>query len=250
MKDYHLFLADLQHLDCIKVSSFCQEPSSKCLGLCRVQEHKQNMEPMASKVCKCIGNAVYNEEPIQCFPGIGAEDKFVFNNASSLKLFSLLSVERRREDETTYEPVRNDILEYLENVWHVEKNFKGCYSKDYRTFTSSKTACTDKYSVSIFQENEDWKSAKPLERFDHKPLPDYKRWRDQGASLPQLWGKTWNSKGTLGWVSWIISSRKNTGICFPCLTFSSGRRIEGNSPSSLDPCQRCITVFMPKRKNN
>ena len=102
------------------------------------KEHKQNMEYMASEVCKCIGNAVYNEKPIQCFRGIGAQDKFVFNDKSSSKLFSLLFDERRREDETTYEPVRNDILEYLENVWHVEKNFKGGYSKDYHTLTSSK----------------------------------------------------------------------------------------------------------------
>lgn len=99
------------------------------------KEHKQNMGHVASKVCKCIGNAVYNEEPIQCFWGIGADDKFVFNDESSLNSFSLLSDERKREDETTYEPVRNDILEYLENVWHIE---------DYRTLTSSKMACTDK----------------------------------------------------------------------------------------------------------
>ena len=116
------------------------------------KEHKQNMEHMASEDCKCIGHAVYHEEPIQCFRGIGAKDKFVFNDESSLKSFSLLSDERRREDETTYEPVRNDILEYLENVCHVEKNFKGCYSEDYSTLTLSKTACTDKYSVSIFRE--------------------------------------------------------------------------------------------------
>ena len=77
------------------------------------------MVHMASEVWKCIGNAVYNKEPIPCFLGIGAEDKFVFNYESSLKLFSILSDERRR-DETTYKPVRNDILEYLENVWHVE----------------------------------------------------------------------------------------------------------------------------------
>ena len=54
------------------------------------KEHQQNMEHMASEVCKCIGNAIYNEEPIQCFRGIGADDKFVFDDESSLKSFSLL----------------------------------------------------------------------------------------------------------------------------------------------------------------
>jgi len=112
------------------------------------KEHKQHMEHMASEVSKCIGNAVYKGEPIQRFRGIGAEDEFVFNDESGLKLFSLFSDERRREDKTRHKPVRNNILEYLENVWQEEKNFKGCYSEDYCTLTSSETACTDKYSVS------------------------------------------------------------------------------------------------------
>ena len=144
------------------------------------QEHKENMEHMASEVIKCIGNAVYNKEPIRCFRGIGGNHRFVFNDESSLKAFSLLSDERKKEDETTYEPVRNEVLEYLENVWHVDKNFKGCYSEDYSTLTSPTTACIDKYSVSIFRKNEDWTIGKPLERFDRQPLPDYKRWEETG----------------------------------------------------------------------
>lgn len=144
------------------------------------KEHKENMEHMASEVCKCIGSAFYNKEPIQCFRGIGAEDNFVFNDESSLNSFSLLSDERRREDNTTYEPVKNDILEYLENVWRVEKNFKGCYSEDYRTLTLLQTAFIDKYSVSIYRENDDWRSKEPLERFDRQSLPDYQRWIESG----------------------------------------------------------------------
>ncbi|CAH3031611.1 unnamed protein product [Pocillopora meandrina] len=125
-------------------------------------------------------SAFCNKELIQCFWGIGAEDNFVFNDESCLKSFGLLSDERRREDDTTYKPVKNDILEYLENVWCVEKNFKGCYSEDYRTLTSLQTACIDKYSVSIYQENDDWRSKEPLERFDRQPLPDYQRWIESG----------------------------------------------------------------------
>ena len=140
------------------------------------KEHTENMEHMASEVIKSIGKAVYNKESIQCFRGIGASDRFVFNDESGLKSFSLLSDERRREDNTTYGPVRNQILDYLENVWHVKKNFKGCYSEDYRTLTT--TACVDKYSVSVFRENEDWTSWKLLERFDRQPLPDYRRWEE------------------------------------------------------------------------
>ena len=144
------------------------------------KEHKENMKHMASEVCKCIGSAFCNKELIQCFWGIGAEDNFVFNDESCLRSFGLLSDERRREDDTTYKPVKNDILEYLENVWCVEKNFKGCYSEDYSTLTSLQTACIDKYSVSIYQENDDWRSKEPLERFDRQPLPDYQRWIESG----------------------------------------------------------------------
>ena len=38
----------------------------------------------------------------------------------------------------------------------------------------------DKYSVSIYQENDDWRSKEPLERFDRQPLPDYQRWIESG----------------------------------------------------------------------
>ena len=102
------------------------------------------MEHMASKVIKCIGKALYNKEPIQCFRWTGASDRFVFNHESGLKSFSWLSDERRREDKTTYGPVRNQILDYLENVWHVKNNFKGRYSEDYHTLTLTTTACVDK----------------------------------------------------------------------------------------------------------
>lgn len=135
-------------------------------------------EHMASEVIKSIGKSVYNKESVQCFQGIGASNRFVFNDESGLKSFSLLSDERRREDNTTYGPVRNQILDYLENVWHVKKNFKGCYSEDYRTMTT--TACVDKYSVSVFRENEDWTSWKPFDRFNRQPLPVYKRWEESG----------------------------------------------------------------------
>ena len=43
------------------------------------KEHTENMEHMVSEVIKSIGKAVYNKESIQCFRGIGASDRFVFN---------------------------------------------------------------------------------------------------------------------------------------------------------------------------
>lgn len=144
------------------------------------QEHKENMESMAGEVIKCISKGVYNKETIKCLRGIGSEEKFIFRDEEGLKLFSLLSDERKNEDETKYRPNNNDMLAYLENVWGVQKNFIGSYSEDYHTLKCVKTACTDKYSTSIFRQNESWKGGKALERFDRQPLPDFKRWEESG----------------------------------------------------------------------
>lgn len=61
------------------------------------QEPKENMEHMASEVIKCIGYAVINKEPIECFWGVGGNHRFVFNDESSLKVFNLHSIFRRQQ---------------------------------------------------------------------------------------------------------------------------------------------------------
>lgn len=58
------------------------------------QEPKENMGDMASEVIKCIGYAVINKKPIQCFWGIGGNHRFVSNDESSLKAFNLHSIFR------------------------------------------------------------------------------------------------------------------------------------------------------------
>ena len=141
------------------------------------KQHKENMKSMAREVIQCIGKEMYNKETIKCFRGIGSEEKFIFTDEEGLKLFGLLSDERKEEDESKYRPINNDMLAYLENVWGVNKNFIGSYSDDYRTLKCNKTACTDRYSTSVYRENESWRG-QVLERFDRQPLPDYKRWDD------------------------------------------------------------------------
>ena len=61
------------------------------------QEPKENTEHMAREVIKCIGYAVINKEPIQCFWGIGGNHRFVSNDESSLKAFNLHSIFRRQQ---------------------------------------------------------------------------------------------------------------------------------------------------------
>lgn len=131
------------------------------------REHKENMESMADEVIECIGTALYNKENIKCSRGIGADERFVFNDEDSLKTSSLLSDERKEVDMTTYQVTTNDILLYHEDVCHVRKNFSAKYSDNYCTLKLTKTACIDKYSTSIFRESDEWKGGSEIERFDH-----------------------------------------------------------------------------------
>ena len=126
------------------------------------QEHKENMEKMAEEVIQCIGKGVYNKETIKYLRGIGPEEKFIFKDEESLKSFSLLSNERKEEDETNYRPTNNAMMAYLEDVWGVVKDFKGSYREDYRTLKCFRTAGTDKYSTSIFRQNDSWSGGKVL----------------------------------------------------------------------------------------
>lgn len=145
------------------------------------KEHTENMEHMAEEVVKCIATGIFNKERIKCFRGIGSRDNFIFCDEEQLKTFMLLSDEKKKNDCTVYRPVTNKILSYLENVWLIKKDFKSTYGEDYRALTSTETACLDKYSTSVYRENEmEWKGETPLERFDRQPLPDYKRWKSHG----------------------------------------------------------------------
>lgn len=94
------------------------------------------MESMANEVIYCIVKGVFNKEPIKCFRGVGKEDNFIFRDKDKRKSFSLLSEERKKEDCTSYQPSNIEILQYLENMWSLEKNFKGPYGEDDTTLTS------------------------------------------------------------------------------------------------------------------
>ena len=97
------------------------------------KDHNKNMEHMAKEVIDCISKGFFNKESIECFWGIGNNKNFIFNNAVCLKSLRLLSEEWRKEDETIYQPMRGEILSYLENMWCAKKNFKGTYGEDYVT---------------------------------------------------------------------------------------------------------------------
>lgn len=144
------------------------------------KEHNENMERMAQDVVDCIRKGIFNKEPIKCFRGVGSEENYIFRDENELKSFNVLSEERKLKDQTLYCPVQCEKLTYLEKVWCVKTNFKGTYGEDYNTLTSSKTAFEDNYNTTVFRQDECWRGATPLERFDRQPLPDFKLWEDAG----------------------------------------------------------------------
>ena len=73
------------------------------------KQHAENMESMAGEVVKCIGTGIFNKQPIQCIRGIGSKENFIFSDEEQLKMFLLLSDERKKEDRTPYQPVSNKI---------------------------------------------------------------------------------------------------------------------------------------------
>ena len=93
----------------------------------------------------------------------------MFKDGDELKLFSVLSQQRKKDDRTTYLVAQCEMLNYFENAWDVKKNFTRTYGEDYLTLTSSTTAFSDNYS-SIFREDECWRGQNLLERFDRQPL--------------------------------------------------------------------------------
>ena len=119
------------------------------------KEHNENMEHVA-QVVDCIGEGVFNKEPMKCFRGVGSEENYIFRDENKLKSFRALSEERKLKDQTSYKPVQCEKLTYLEKVWCVKTNFQGTYGEDYKMLTSSRTAYKDSYSISVFRKDECW----------------------------------------------------------------------------------------------
>ena len=115
------------------------------------KDHNKNMEHIAKEVIDCISKGFFSKESIECFWGIGSNKNFIFNNEVGLKSLRLLSEEGRKEDETIYQPMKGEILSYLENVWWAKKNLREHMAKIMSHLTSSNRPYIDNCSTSIFR---------------------------------------------------------------------------------------------------
>lgn len=67
------------------------------------------MEHVA-QVVDCIGEGVFNKEPMKCFRGVGSEENYIFRDENKLKSLKALSEERKLKDQTSYKPVQCEKL--------------------------------------------------------------------------------------------------------------------------------------------
>ncbi|CAB4029681.1 Hypothetical predicted protein [Paramuricea clavata] len=116
------------------------------------EKHKENMEKMAQGVVSCLNKGSFGQRPLLCFRGIA--DQMLFDDEDVLKTFAALSDYRKQTYDVTYAPVNNAIMSYLENVWGVNKGFVGSYSSDYKTL--QEYAYCDKYSTTVYRDDENW----------------------------------------------------------------------------------------------
>lgn len=54
-----------------------------------------------AQVVDCIGEGVFNKEPMKCFRGVGSEENYIFRDENKLKSLRALSEERKLKDQTS-----------------------------------------------------------------------------------------------------------------------------------------------------
>ncbi len=154
-------------------------------------QHTENMEKMSEAVVNCLQQGRFDGEQLKAYRGI-KNSMFLFNDEQQLKTF-LSYTEDMKENCALEYSLKNSspILDDLEVIWHVNKNFKGSYLEDYRTLNNSlpgvnvRTAWTDKYITAVYRVDEQW-NEKELKRAEFQPIPDYIRWIETAGELHYL----------------------------------------------------------------
>ncbi len=154
-------------------------------------QHTEIMEKMSEAVVNCLQQGRFDGEQLKAYRGI-KNSMFLFNDEQQLKTF-LSYTEDMKENCALEYSLKNSspILDDLEVIWHVNKNFKGSYLEDYRTSNNSlpgvnvRTAWTDKYITAVYRVDEQW-NEKELKRAEFQPIPDYIRWIETAGELHYL----------------------------------------------------------------
>ena len=140
--------------------------------------HRENMEEMAKAVIECIKGATFGGQYLTVLRGL-PEDQWVFNDEDNLRKFLDLSESNKKLSDFTYSATDNSLLQSLNGIWDIDKDFKGHLFEDYSRIKNDedvlKTSWCDKYTTVIYRGNGKWQSSN-TERFHRQPLPDYPRW--------------------------------------------------------------------------
>ena len=138
--------------------------------------HKENMEHMASEVCKCISTGRFGGKPLKCYRGIEAKD-FLFDDKDHLSTFLNLSEECKGEFSETYKARSCELLTQLHVAWNVDLHFEGTYQNDYQLInndlTVERTAWKDKYSTVLYSPGH---IILYCSRRELQPIPDVIKW--------------------------------------------------------------------------
>ncbi len=152
-------------------TSKCLHPSASTGS----NEHRENMEHMASEVTQCLNRATFGGKPLLCYRGIKDCD-FLFDDEENLHTFLNLTEEKKLQYSCAQYQVKNSkILEELNLIWNVDLDFQGSYVTDYKILLNEagedRTSWTDKYTTAIYSPTLDIRCP----RNERQPLPDYLR---------------------------------------------------------------------------
>ena len=116
-------------------------------------EHRQNMEHVASEAIQCINRASFGGKSLVCCRGI-KDCEFLFDDEEALHTFMSLSEEKKHDCPCPiYKVNKNRVLDELQVVWDIDPKFEGNYITDYQTLqnelTKDRTSWTDKYTTAI-----------------------------------------------------------------------------------------------------
>ena len=140
-------------------------------------EHKQNMEAMATEVAGSLSQGMFRGRYLQAYRGV-SHDNYVFDDEATLKEFLALSEDRQDGFNRTYHPIKNRVFQDLMHTWECAEDFDGKYKNDYHHLQDYNKVRLDKYTTIIYSSN----IHTPINEF-RQPIPDYLRWMETGGEL-------------------------------------------------------------------
>lgn len=130
-------------------------------------DHRLNMEKMAKDVTDCLKSASFGKKQLTALRGV-TDEEFIFNDEANLKTFLSLSEGKKFSFTKSYKANNSSLLEKLNAIWDIDKDFAGTYVADYKRLTDEELTWKDKYT---FFTRENDQCEMPLQ-----PIPDYLRW--------------------------------------------------------------------------